>query len=413
MKKILILTNLPQRDMATDQILATKLRERGFEVRVVPFLPRPREHILYYKPDIVIGPEARCEFTVDMYDRCMEWGIHAVAKRTEGGAARAAWDVMDKSERDTVIGTWAYNVSKELVWSMDFADLLGENGYIPRDKIDAVGALPMDPYFQAPYRDRPRGRRNILLATGWGHADRNPKYNVPEAVPGSPIHADAYNRHREGREQWIELMHKLRTDLPSTYNLYVRLKVGEYPTEYQKRLGGKVQILMPCDTKTALLNTDLLLHAGSTMAIEAHLMGIPAISYMGMQNQTNGYKYPHVSPDLSSIAEVVKMVEDIDLSESNANQEAIDILEKEFYGWIDGKACERAADSIAGLEEQTPNVPDVWPGEKKDYIFPGAAKAYQGWQCETCGRVTYTLDATADMLKCLHCGISLARRTPQ
>lgn len=410
MRKVLILCNLPQRDMASDQILATKLREEGFEVRVVPFLPRPREHIIYYKPDIVIGPEARCEFTVDLYDRCMEWGIHAVAKRTEGGAAQAAWDVMDQSERDTVIGTWTYNVSKELVWSMDFADLLGEHGYIPRDRVDAVGALPFDPYFQPPYRERTKGRRNVLLATGWGHADRNPKYNVPEAVPESPIHADAYNRHREGREHWIELMAKLRDNLPSTYNLYVRLKVGEHPKEYQARLGNKVQILMPCDTKTALMNTDLLLHAGSTMAIEAHLLDIPAISFMGSQNQTRGYQYPHVSPDLASVDEVVKLVKTIDMSKSNADVDAVARLEKEFYGWIDGKACDRARDSICNLEDNKTNIPNAWPAEKKDYTFPGCSKLYVGWQCETCGRPTYTLDQTADMLKCLHCGISLARR---
>jgi surface carbohydrate biosynthesis protein len=410
MRKVLILCNLPQRDMASDQILATKLRELGFEVRVVPFLPRPREHILYYKPDIVVGPEARCEFTIDMYDRCMEWGVAAVAKRTEGGAARAAWDVMDQAERDTVIGSWTYNVDREIVWSMDFADLLGEHGYIPREHVDAVGAIPFDVYFQPPNREPWSKRRNIMLATGWGHADRNPQYNVPEAEPDSPIHADAYNRHREGREKWIELMSRMREELPSTYNLFVRLKVGEQPNEYQQKLGNKVQILMPCDTKVALMNTDLLIHAGSTMGIEAHLMNIPALSYMGLQNQTPGYQYPHVSPDITDPGEIIKMVQTMDWTKSNADTSAVDQLEKEFYGWIDGKACERAAAAIAQIPEKETNVPNVWPAEKKDYPFPGTAKHYMGWKCETCDRITYTLDMTRDMVKCNHCGISLARR---
>lgn len=412
MRRILLLTNLPQRDMATDALLATHLRNAGCDVRHVPFLPKPREHILYYKPDIVIGPEARCEFTVDMYRVCKEFGIQVVAKRTEGGAARKAWDVMDDAERKTVIGAWTYDVDLEIVWSKDFADLLAENGYIPRERIFAAGGLPFDVYFTGPTAPDRSHTHNILFATGWGHADRNPIYNVPEAPPDSPIHADAYKRHREGRDIWIKMMETANRKLSTVWNTYIRLKVGEHPTEYQQKLGSRAQIIMPCDTKVALQHTNLLIHAGSTMAIEAHLMGIPALSFKGLTNQTKGYNYPHVSPNFDNIDELIKAIKDTNLNKSNADTQAIATLEREFYGTIDGNAAKRAAERILMLEERQTKVPDAWPAEKKDYSFPDCTKGYLGWICETCGKTTYCSDHTRDMIKCLWCGISLARRTP-
>lgn len=408
-RKVLLLTNLPMRDAETDNILAMHLRNLGFEVRQHEFLPKAREHVLYYKPDIVIGPEARCEYTVDFYKRCKEWGIVTVAKRTEGGAARGAWDVMEQSEKETVIGAWPYIVDLELVWSEEFAGLMAEHGYLPPENIYACGALPMDVYFLPPKPVRPAGRRNIVLATGWGHADRNPLYNVPEAPPGSPIHADAYNRHRAGRTAWIEMMEKLRAALPND-ELIIRLKTGEYPTEYGAKLGDKVKIAHPCSTRTVLSHTDLLIHAGSTMAIEAHLMGVPALSFLGDDNQTKGYHYPHVSPNFTDADELVEAVKRIDFSVPNANVDAIKQLEKEFYGTIDGNACARAAARVMEIPARGTNIPYVWPPEEKEYTFPGVAKGHIAWVCESCTRMNYTLDPTLDMIKCVHCGIGLARR---
>ena len=408
-KRVLLLSNLPQRDWPTDVVIAQHLREMGADVRQANFLPSPREHILFYKPDIVIGPEARCEFTVDFYRVCKNWGIQTVVRRTEGGCPSSAWKVMEKSERDTVIGAWEYDVDLEIVWSEDFATLLADNGYIPRKRIFAAGAITFDQHFYPPLRQPIEGRRALCFCTNWGHADRSPEYNVPEAPMGSPIHADAYNRHREGRLKWIELMRKAREKLSTSWQMFLSLKVGELPDEYQKSLVG-MNILMPTTTKVIMLNSDLIVQSGSTLALVAHLYNIPALSYMGQQNQTKGYDYPHVSPDFTDPDLLIEAIRSVELGKSNANVESIEILCKELYGVIDGQATKRAAERIMALEERPTNIPDAWPPETKEYFHPGVSKETGTWICEACHRPNYVLNVKRDMIKCVWCGISLAIR---
>lgn len=413
MRRVLILVNLKQRDSATDNLLATKLRERGFDVRVADYLPHNRQHVLFYKPNIVIGPEARCEYSVAFYKQCKEWGIYTIAKRTEGGAALKAWEVMSQDERDTVIGKWPYDVDMEIVWSEDFKKLMLEHGYLPEEKIFVAGALPFDVYFIPPFHTHPEKRKNLVFATGWGHADRNPIYNVPEAPPGSSIHEDAYRRHRQGRTAWINMMHKVIDALrPEGWDFYLRLKVGEHPAEYQDKLKDKIKIIVPCDTKTVLLNTDLLIHAGSTMAIEAHLCNIPALSFYGRLNQTEGYDFPHVSPEFENVDDLIAAIKSVELRRTNANTAAIDTLSREFYGVIDGKATERIADKIKSLALKEPNIPDEWPADKPIYEFPDVVTHVEQWICETCGRPSFVTRPGLEMIKCPWCGISLAKRMP-
>jgi len=408
-RKVLILTNLPQRDQATDILLAKALVQHGFDVTVTPFLPKAREWILFGKPDIVVGPECRCEFTVDFYARMMEWGVKVVAKRTEGGAALAAWDVMEEAERETTVGVWPYDVDLELVWSDAMKEVVAMHGHVIGKKITAVGALPLDPYFVDEKHLHPEGRKNVLIATGWGHADRSPAYNVPEAPPESPIHKDAFDRHTKGRAEYIKLINKLKAELEPEYNIYLRMKVGEHPEDYINGCPG-LMITQPCDTKIALLNTDYLVHAGSTMGLEAHLMDVPAFSYLGQMNQTAGYDYPNVSPDFDNIDDMVEAIKAAVPGKTNANLGNFKRLEEEFYGVIDGKAAQRAANAIANLpDDGIPTTPLAWPASEIEYTFPDASKQPVGWVCETCGQITYSIK-DLDMLKCLYCGISLAKR---
>jgi len=410
-RKALILTNLPQRDQATDILLGGALAARGVDVQVTPFLPKAREWVLFGKPDIVVGPECRCEFTVDFYKRLMEWGVKVVAKRTEGGAAQAAWDMMAQSEKETTVGVWPYDVDLELVWSEPMRKLLALEGHVSGKKIQAVGALPLDPYFRDEQHQHPKGRKNVLVATGWGHADRNPDYNVPEAPPDSPIHKDAYDRHTKGRAKYIELIKQLKAKLEPEYAVMIRLKVGEKPDEYLKAIPG-LMITPPCDTKVALMNADYLVHAGSTMGLEAHLVGIPAFSYLGQLNQTDGYDYPNASPDFKNIDKIVEAIKKAKSGVSNVNLKNYKRLEAEFYGTIDGKAFERAADAIVALPDAgIPHTPIQWPDNELIYTFPGCAKGHIGWVCESCEKTTYTFEQDKDMIKCLWCGISLARRS--
>ena len=407
-KKILILSNLPQRDRATDELLASKLRKKGFDVRVAPFLPNNRQHILFYKPDICFLPEARCEYTIDVAQNLMKWGTFTVLRRTEGGAAWGAWDKMEDAEKETVVGAWPYDADLEIVWSNKFAELIAKHGYMPKEKLFVCGGIPFDLYFQGPTVKRELQNLSILFAPGWGHADRNPEYNVPEAPPGSPIHADAYNRHRRGREAWIVMMKKVIESYPSA-DFFLRLKTGESPDEYVRELGNKLKIVTPCPAKIPLTNCDLLIHAGSTLAIEAHLCEKPAFSYFGLINQVPGYNYPHVSNDYTDPDELVSALKKVELGKSNANISSIEELEEEFYGKIDGQACDRIAEHISEVSLRNTCIPDVWPHPTKEYYSPGVFRQIEGWICETCGNQSYTTPGK-EMIKCPYCGIGLAKR---
>jgi len=416
MKKIILFYSLPQRDKAIDELLANKLRrelesrgEAG-EVRVAPFLPDNRAHILYYKPDIIVIPEARCEYTVDLAEQCMKWGVRVVAKRTEGGASWGAWEKMEEAERATVIGAWPYDVDLEIVWSERFKELLAKHGYLPEEKIFAAGAFPFDPYFEYPPAERTWTKPRVLFATGWGHADRQPEYNVPEAPPDSPIHKDAYERHSKGRAKWIEMMDKFISKFGDKYDYFLRLKTGEAPLAYQQALGGRVKIILPCYTYLAIDNCDVLIHAGSTMGIEAHLRNKPALSFCGSINQVPGYDYPNVSPDYDDVDELIEAFEKLDMSKSNADLDNLKVLEREFYGKIDGKACERAAKKILDLEVRPTCIPEQWPESKKTYDTPGVYKFVEGWVCEACKKQCFNTILGREMIKCPHCGISLAKK---
>lgn len=408
MSKVLILSNLPQRDRATDELLATKIREKGFDVRVAPFLPDNRMHILYWKPDICLMPEARCEYTIDVAQNLMHWGVFSILRRTEGGAAWGAWDKMEQAEKDTVIGAWPYDADLEIVWSEKFKDLIDKHGYMRKEKLFVCGGIPFDLYFEGPKVERETKNHSICFAPGWGHADRNPEYNVPEAPPGSPIHKDAYDRHRRGREAWIAMMRKVMDAFPKS-EFFLRLKTGEAPTEYYEKLGNKLKLVMPCPARIPIMNSDLVIHAGSTLALEAHLCDKPAFSYFGNINQVPGYEYPHVSKNFEDADELIKAIKKTELGKTNANLESIEILKKEFYGEIDGKACDRIAEMLTTIEIKPTCIPDTWPEPSKDYYTPGVLKYIEGWICETCHRQSYTIPGK-EMIKCPWCGIGLAKR---
>ena len=431
--KISVLTNLPARDKSTDEYLGEELRDLGYEVNVTDFLPKNREHILLYKPNLVVLPEPRCEYTVDFIETVRKWGIKVVIKRCEGGAAHEAWYLMEESEQKTVMGTWPYYCDLEIVWSQAFADLAAEKGHTPKEKLFAAGGFPFDPYFYVKYPDPPPGRKVLLFAPGWGHADRSRDYNVPEAEPGSSIHSDAFDRHNEGRAKWIKMIREVGKVLEKEgWMTYIRPKVGEIPRAYQDAAGKYCRLAPPTTTENALWNTDVLIHAGSTMAIEAHLCGIPAFSYCGAINQVKGYQFPQVSPEIDGIDDLIDAIRKAQFRKSNADMSAIRKLENDFYGKIDGQACKRAAKRIAEIPLEEPNVPFAWPtpDPNKTFYTPNVWRFIMQWKCECCQNVSFsppdgvggqgvvTVNSTpvesgaAEMIKCPWCGIALARRMP-
>lgn len=426
--KVNIFTNLPQRDKHKDERLAEELRDLGFEVWVTDFLPGNRQQVLYYKPHIIVLPEARCEYTIDFAEQCREWGIRVVVRRCEAGAAKEAYDKMEHDEKQTVIGAWDYGkaVDLEIVWSEAFRKICIKDGYLPPEKIYAAGAFSFDPYFEKRRDPAYRNKPNILFAPGWGHADRSPDYNIPEAPPGSSLHRDAWTRHNNGRAKWVSMIRRVAKELGDSANYFISCKTGELPIAYQNTVGKWAKLVMPVQTPVLLANADLVIHPGSTMGISAHLWDIPALSYYGNINQVEGYDYPHVSPNFEDEDDLIKAIKSIQfkilfdkkagkkviVGKSNANISNMRKLSKEFYGKIDGMASKRAAKEIAKLKinwDVSDKIPMIWPDSKREFYTPGILKHAASWKCECCGKIAVA-DIKHEMIKCPWCGISLARK---
>ena len=88
MKKILLLSHIPQRDEIPDMMLARSLTSEDVCVWKYPILGDSRNAICLVKPDIIILPEIRLEFTRDLAKLCQSWGIRVVQKRCEVGISR-------------------------------------------------------------------------------------------------------------------------------------------------------------------------------------------------------------------------------------------------------------------------------------------------------------------------------------
>jgi len=410
MKKALIFTNLPQRDKVVDEILAENLRALGFEARVSMFLPHNRMHVLGMKPNVVILPEIRCQYTVEMVETMRSWGIIVISRRCEGGCGKRAWSVMCDDEKDTAVGTWPYEVDLELVWGEEFRDIVLEKKYGTKETVKAVGAFPFDIYFYDKIAGKKKGgKKTVLFACGWPMADRGPRYCVPEAPPESSIHKIAYDKHRQGRDRWIEIIKELHALIGKEWDFLLRLKTGEIPNEYVEKLGDIVKITPPEPMILALKRTDVLVHAGSTVGAEAHYMDMPAISLLGDLVETPGYTPARISPYCKTTAELKQALESVEFGKSNANLDALEQSKTEFYGPIDGRACERSANLINEVPLKKTSIPDEWTPQRVQYPFPGATPQIEQWHCDCCNHTTYVMEPNQDMIKCVWCGISLIR----
>jgi len=65
MKKVLILSHIPMRDEIVDNLIGNEL-SKDHMVWVASILQNPRQVICTVKPDIVLLPEIRLEFTRDL-----------------------------------------------------------------------------------------------------------------------------------------------------------------------------------------------------------------------------------------------------------------------------------------------------------------------------------------------------------
>lgn len=416
--KILILTLTGQRDKLIDNMIGDELRKFGHEVYVHNYINAGKQSVPYIKPDVVVHPFPGGKFKMDFIKQCHEWGCKVVIRRGEAGVSREIFDAMDEDRQTLIIGNWDYSpyTDIELVWGEEFKKLLYEvYGWMPNGKVKACGAFAFDPYFLPTCKrnDNYGGKKTILFATGFSTADCRVEYCECGLPEDSKFHKEIYELHRRGRDLWIETIKELHKWFSDEFDFELKVRPGEMTGEYIEKLSGIVKIHPQVSPSSEVLKgVDFLVHTGSTMAIEAHLLGIPSVNFF---NVNPDKLLASVSPIANDYKELEWILRQTSTQQSNINERVLFQLEEHLYGKIDGLACQRAAQSIHfefkdGVIET--NIPDKWPAipmyhEDKETVHLEKQDGDISWLCPCCKERFYA-GKDIKLAKCPYDGLMIA-----
>ena len=420
--RILILTLTEQRDTIVDNLLAKRLRSQyGHEVHVHNYIGAGRQSVPYMKPQVVVHPMVGGQYKRDFVKKCKEWGCVVVVRRGEAGASRESLARMDAERQGIVLGNWDYEqyVDMELVWGPEFRDILVEKGKNVADKLRVCGGFAFDRYFQQDCKRVRNRRKTALFATAWSTADSRVDHCECGLPEESPYHSEIYTAHTEGRRLWIQAIRKLHELLGHEWEFTLKVRPGERTREYREKLAGIVEIYDEgFPAHEALKRTDLLIHAGSTMAVEAHIMGIPSVNF---HNTNPDSLLACVCPRVESAEELEYHFRNTDINNSNVNSGVLRELQQRLYGTIDGLAHVRAAEHIDTYvrkhEDQIrPEIPDEWPkeplyledGSEGHVELPEDKENYERWLCPCCKNFWY-VGKEITTSKCIFCGMSIEK----
>jgi len=191
----------------------------------------------------------------------------------------------------------------------------------------------------------------------------------------------------------VEVYHRLK----DKYNILVTLHPNVALAPYKKELDP---LGIPIDTELRaydlVKNSDIIVHAGSTVAIGAHILGKPCFQYLDTNRvENNWWSSPEsvmskISPYSKTVSELIENIEKCELGKSNANLEAIKDLETGRCGLMDGHAIDRA---VGYINQVDGSYRPLWPRAKRDYDHPlmmkDIDKAFIKSYCGTCKKFSY------------------------
>ncbi len=414
-KKIGIYTLTGQRDKLVDYSIANKLRDFGHEVNVRSYINGALEAVCYEKPDVIIHPMPGGEYKMEFIKQCKKWGIEVIVRRGEAGIGKEQWDGLSDSRKTIMLGNWDYSpyIDLELTWGQEFTDVLAEHGHIPLDKMKVCGAFAFDVYVNNLVEPKIDDRRKtILFATGFAGADSREDYTECGLEEGHPYQNELFRLHTSARKKWIEAIKELIRDFSDTFDFEIKVRPGEVTRRYVEAFkdNSNVKVHPQLIQSFDVLNKiDILVHSGSTMAIEAHLLNIPSFNFCNVNPDPLLSK---ASPMFESYQELEFWLCRATPGRSNINTEVLGQLQQHLYGKMDGKACERATGFIhEHIKDKriTTNIPDVWPKTTayhfdKENVHLERAKGDNRWICACCRRVYWT--TPMDKCKCPYCGMT-------
>lgn len=413
--KIGLYTLTHQRDEYIDNLLAEHLRKYGHEVFVRSYIYGARESICYEKPDAIIHPMVGSEYKMDTVQKCKKWGVEVIVRRGEAGMGREQFAALDDNRKRIILGNWDYSpyVDLELTWGQEFADIIAEQGHMPAEKIRACGAFAFDPYFSPDCKRDTNHKPTILFATGFSTADSMPGYCETGLPEGNDYHNELHRIHATAREKWLNAIKELVHCFYNKWQFELKVRPGESVKVYTEKVPPCVKVHAEgAPSSEVLKGVDILVHSGSTLAIEAHLLGIPAFNFCNVNPDPLLSK---ASPMLETYPELEWNLARVNIKRSNINEEVYEQLQRHLYGRIDGKACERAAryihEHLTGKKIKT-TMPITWPKEAKYFVENSGIHLTQQegdtrWCCPCCRDVFW--GTREGIYNCPYCNMKIER----
>lgn len=376
-KKILILTASPRRDILVDELLSDELRKLGNDVWVAPCLREGRVKVLEIEPDVVLLPPIRNMYSRDFTETLKRWGVGVVTRHTEPSCDWADFKKMDRKQKAEIWGNMPYIADLEIVWGEDEVQILQKRGC--RFPVHAVGSFSADKYLYEDFKKRysnrnkfnqkykfKKSKKTILIQSPWGFADHSPDLRIDEI--------DEFKEDIAGRDRHLDMIEQLHKELGDKYNILVTTHPGVITEPYKERLD---KLKIPLDVESVcldlMINSDILIHAGSTMAVGAHLLDMPAFQFgdANVKESKNWWSdhnkiMSEISHQFASVDELIMAINQCPMypKQTNADLKTIEALKKGRYGRMDGKAYERAAVLINKIQG---HFKMCWPKTHRDY----------------------------------------------
>jgi len=395
-KRILLFVVKKQRDLFIDLILRYWLEELEYEVIMRSLDDMPENSILELLPDAIIWGAKTTRYQMQLARFAADRNIFSIVRREETSSYKN-WNAMNPTRKSWLLGLWEYShlVDLELFFSEEFAEMIAMYGHMPGEGCKAVGAMCMDPYFIPninkifPNRDDfckkldiTAHKKIMLFASRFGYADRgNSEVAIPEAFGKLGLSADSVpevtriiDLDTSGRKLWLDCIKQLYNNRKDEWQFILKVHPGEKKDEYVKYFRENnlhIPVVLEGHMVEMLNYIDLLIHATSTTALEAHLLNIPSISLC--DDDLGESPLVTLSPVAKTFDEFDHLVSNTKLGCSNADIRNVTQLENEFYGKMDGKACQRASQHIDQLLASVDTIPFRYPNDR---YKPGVMDTY-------------------------------------
>ena len=385
-KRVLIFVAKKQRDLYIDLLLAYHLEKLGYEVFFRHLYKDITNTLPEITPHAVVWVSRTTPTAMAHGYMAKKHGIFSIVRRQEQGPNHERWKDRNDTYRKWWIGGADYTplVDIEFFNHMESRDITTENGHIPADKTDVIGNTLLDPYFIPNIRNfvcLPRtsfckslkidpNKKNMLWTSRWVTAGWDSNTCIPEALMGKTAeYQDDINKRIQedlfGRRKWLEALSFLYGEIGKEWNFILKVHPGEKSHEYEAYFTQnnlKIPVLFKDYLIEVIGNIDLLIHAGSNTAREAHLLNIPSLAFMS--TKTNKNLIYQLSPNFYNTEDLLAAIKNVKLGQSNANLDIIKRIELEWAGKTDGNSCRRMAEKIDHFLKTNHNDPYRFPNEK-------------------------------------------------